>query len=875
MHIKPSFKFLGATLACLIMAACGGGAGTSAVPGAPGASSSSTGTNNSTWRVGTGTGASFIPTKLTVSGNANALFIDQTVTITANIVDDQGALISSPASVVFSSPCLTAKTSTITGGNTITSVGGVANAEYKAGSCFGDDVVTATVNHDGTAHSGTVTLSKVNNKKIGSGSGASFVAGQLTTSTSNTLYKGDTVQITASLVDNQNAPISQTVAVAFTSDCINNGTSSIVGGNVVTSTNGVATVSYKVDQCNLDDKITAAVANGASSTSATTTLSIDNRRIGSGFGSDFTEGNLEVGVGSGTLAPGGTTTITAYLVNSKGDLVTDALPVTFSSDCLSADDATIANGNVVTATNGKAIATYTSKGCAGVGGVDRIKASTTFRGIVLSATANLAVKADTAQTITFIDATPTLINIKGTGGTETSILKFRVLGQGGSPLKGVCVNFAPSTIVGDLALVPSKCNPAGPETFGSTTDINGYATTTVQAGTVATVVRVTATILNNTTTISTQSSALAVTTGVPDQNSTSLSLTEISPIAWDHDGVTTTAIIRMADAFNNPVPKGTAVTFTASGGSIDGSCSTLDNTGVCSVTWRSQNPRPKPAGKVSYPQNPIDGSFTKSCSDGSLECRAGRVEVLATAIGNESFIDGNGNGLYDDIEKDVFVNSNGVYNTSTKGLAITNTAKCSPTAPNSTASVGITNSCDDLREAYVDKNFNNDRDFIEEFIDFNKNGIFDPLPNGKYDGALCAGAAKANGDCTSNKVSVRDAKVLVMSCETPFYIDPESDRRLPGFKNLTVNTGEQKNFTILLADCNGNGMPKGTTVSVNSTNLLNATATIDLTSGLAESQEPTTFILTIKSNAALTPSGNITLNITTGSLTTPVTTSVN
>ena len=64
-----------------------------------------------------------------------------------------------------------------------------------------------------------------------------------------------------------------------------------------------------------------------------------------------------------------------------------------------------------------------------------------------------------------------------------------------------------------------------------------------------------------------------------------------------------------ADHFNNPVPNGTAISFTTEGGAIDGSCLTDD--GGCSVTWRSQRPR--------LP----DGRFT----------------ILATAIGNESFLD--------------------------------------------------------------------------------------------------------------------------------------------------------------------------------------------------------------------------------------------
>jgi hypothetical protein len=712
------------------------------------------------------------------------------------------------------------------------------------------------------AHSSSSSIT-VKNWRIGSGSGSSFIAGAISATNAGTLFEGDSVQLGVSIVDDQGGLTTLIKEVTFDSPCLAGGQSTIAGGNVVKTINGAATVQYRVGKCDIDDKVTATIANGASTLDASISLPINTRRIGSGFGVDFVNNTLDIGIGGTTLSAGGNTSVIAYIVNTKGDLVTDAMSVTFSSPCLSAGNASITGGNIVSTTDGKAMANYTSKGCSGVGGVDTIKATTTFRGNVLTATGSIFVKPDSAQTISFIDATPKLISIKGTGGLETSTLRFQVLGQAGSPVKGVCVNFAPSTTVGNLALVPSKCNPSGPETYGSSTDASGYVSTIVQAGTVATAVRITATTANG---ISTQSSTLAVTTGIPDQNSTSLALSDIAPISWTHDGVQSIASIRMADAFNNPVPDGTAVTFTASGGAIDGSCTTTN--GACSAIWRSQNPRPNPAGTVSF-SNITGSGYTMTCSDGSVECRKGRVLILATAIGNESFIDGNGNGLYDDITTDIFTNSNGVYNASTKGIPITNTATCSPNAPHSSAAYGATNSCDDLREAYIDKNFNHDRDIIEEFIDFNQNGVFDLLPNGKYDGALCSGAAKANGDCTTNKVNVRAETILIMSCETPYG-------GLPGLQSFALAAGAaQASFPILLADCNGNGMPTGTTVLVKTNNLQNASATLSISGALAMSTEPTVFSLFVSPDAIKTPTGTITIDVTSAGLTSSYTVKVN
>lgn len=696
--------------------------------------------------------------------------------------------------------------------------------------------------------SGTSSSTAAKNWRIGSGSGSAFISGAIATSTSGTLFEGDTAQLSISIVDDQGNLTSEIKQVAFDSPCIASGLSTIAGGNNVNTINGSANIQYKVGKCDIDDKVTATIANGSATLEASISLPINTRRIGSGFGSDFVNGALEIGIGETTLSPGGNTSVTAYIVNTKGELVTDPMDVTFSSPCLSAGNATITGGNTVATSAGKAMATYTSKGCIGVGGADAIKATTTFRGNVLTSSGYVFVKPDSAQTITFVSATPELVSLKGTGGLETSVVRFQVLGQAGSPVKGVCVSFVLSTPVGGLKLVPSKCLTSDPDGGSSTaTDSNGFASTIVQAGTVATAVRVTATANG----ISTQSSVLAVTTGIPDQNSTSLSLSDLAPVGWEYDGIKSTATIRLADAFNNPAPNGTAVTFTASGGAIDGSC--LTSGGACTVEWRSQNPRPQPSATFSF-SNITASGYTLTCSDGSKNCRSGRVKILATAIGNESFIDGDGSGLYDDISKDLFATSN--------------SSKCTPSVPNSSASVGVANGCDDLSEAYIDKNLNGVRDPDEEFIDSVESN--DPtfnLGNSKYDGALCAGKAKENGSCTTKKVTVRDDIVLTMASEKPL---------LAGLQPFSLAAGApQREIPVLLADINGNGMPKGTTVTVNTSNLANATASLSLTGSLAMSTEPTTFLLFVTPDATKTPSGTVAINVTYNNVTTTFTAKVN
>jgi len=859
MQTRTIFTLISTALISLILTGCGGGEGSALDNTLNGSRSSSslngsTGSNGSlgsgpnsssnsslanNWRLGVGTGVDFVPTKLEFGENVEAIFSSQTTTISVDIVTDSGVAITETVPVTFSSDCIDAGTSSITGGNTTNSINGKAKVEYKAGTCIGDDDITASINHDGKSITASGTIPQINNKRIGSDVGQNFTPGQITVATStgsDPLFEGGTAQLSVNIVDNKNSLVNQTTQVTFESPCINAGLSSIIGGNVINSTSGIAKAQYKVGKCNLDDTVTATIVNGSLSLTAEATLAIDSRRLGSGLGNNFVVGALELGIGSGTLSPGGSTTVTAYLVNSKGELAADGdINVTFSSPCLSSNNASIDGGTTVKAVDGKAVATYTVKSCAGVAGVDAVKATAVVRSTVLSASADLAIKTDTAQTISFKDASPSLISIKGTGGTETSIVRFQVLGQGGSPLRDVCVNFAPSTSVGGLTLVPSKCNPAGAEIYGATTDANGYASATVQSGTVATPVRVTATTANG---LSTQSSALAVSTGIPDQNSMSLSLTDVGPVAWNHDGVEVKATIRLADAFNNPVPDNTTISFTANGGSIDASCPTT--AGACSVTWRSQSPRPISPNQVSfattYPFNKICPAIKDNDNFDVTECRSGRVKILATAIGNESFIDGNSNGLYDGPTVDTFI-------THKSSDIDANKDACNPSVPNSSASVGTLKGCDDLPEAYIDGNFNSHRTNNEEFVDFNENGLHD-IANGIYDGALCFDPLSL-GYCTSNKVTVRGDATLVMSCETPFT----QFGTLPGIStNETIGIGQSRNIVMLLADCNGNGMPAKTKVAVSTANLVKATASITPSTELGMSTEPSIIMLTLTGN---------------------------
>lgn len=222
-----------------------------------------------------------------------------------------------------------------------------------------------------------------------------------------------------------------------------------------------------------------------------------------------------------------------------------------------------------------------------------------------------------ATEIRFDSVSQDYISLKGSGNNgygESAQVNFTVL-NGSTTVANAEVSFVLTTYVGGLSFVDNL------ETVSATTDAQGRVSARVYAGNVATPVRVTAFIeLENGETIFVQSNIITVTSGIPDQNSISLSLDKFSAEGLNLDGDKVTVTARLADRFNNPVPIGTAVSFTTEGGKIGSSCITDENS-QCSVVWESQNPRPADH----------------------------RSTILAHVIGHETFYDENGSGVFDDV----------------------------------------------------------------------------------------------------------------------------------------------------------------------------------------------------------------------------------
>ncbi|MFN8986396.1 MAG: hypothetical protein ACK5VR_08815, partial [Burkholderiales bacterium] len=457
--------------------------------------------------------------------------------------------------------------------------------------------------------------------------------------------------MTATLRQNTGAPASG-VVVTFATDT-SLGVFSPASGTALTDANGVASV----------------LLNAASLTASGAGVVTASGQIGSGSTASAVSGSVgystgavnislsPITLGTSNLSAFGTTSV-SVTVDTGGVATSTPFTVTFTSPCASNGKAALSSP--VSTVNGVATASYRDIGCAASDVV-----TATLTGLAISRSATINVGASGVGSIQYVSATPTSISLRGTGGLgrqETSQVSFRVVDVGGNPLGGRTVNFSLNTTVGGISLSSTQAT-SDPST--------GLVVTNVQAGTVSTPVRVTASTNTGSQTLPTQSDQLTITTGIPAQDSFSLSISTFNIEGGNVDGVTTQVTVRMADHFKNPVPDGTAVTFTAEGGSIVGSCVTTN--GVCTVPFTSQALRPDNR----------------------------RVTVLAYAVGEEGFTDLNGNGWFDLSPTSELIDSNGKST--------------------------------DIGEAFVDFNENGIRDANEPFIDFNNNGIFDG-PDGKYSG---------------------------------------------------------------------------------------------------------------------------------------------
>jgi hypothetical protein len=285
--------------------------------------------------------------------------------------------------------------------------------------------------------------------------------------------------------------------------------------------------------------------------------------------------------------------------------VSPASPATFNvtSACTAIGKATISPSSYNATSNTTTFSYKDTGGCGSTLSSDTVTVS--MSGASGTTSTQVYLTSPTANSITFSSATPPVIYLKGSGNVESSTVKFEVVDTAGNPLPGQVVTLNLSTFAGGLTL------DQGTSAVAQTSDSNGSVTVIINSGTVPTPVRVTATLGNGASTVS---SNLAVLTGLPTQTGFQLNPANINIEGFNHT-ISNTYTVYASDRSQNPVPDQTAILFWAESGLITGTATTTG--GVATTTLQTSS-------------HPNDG----------------RVTVLAYAVGEESFVDLNGTNVY-------------------------------------------------------------------------------------------------------------------------------------------------------------------------------------------------------------------------------------
>jgi len=207
---------------------------------------------------------------------------------------------------------------------------------------------------------------------------------------------------------------------------------------------------------------------------------------------------------------------------------------------------------------------------------------------------------------------------------------------------------------------------------------------------------------------------------------------------------------------------------------------------VCNVTWRSQNSRP--SGKTLIGESQAPQVFNTMGQK-----YGGRATIVATAIGEESFPDINGNGRFDAVEMDRFIGRNSFDGLDVNGHPF------------------------DRAEAFVDHNedgvFNDNAGAqaggdLEVPIHFANYSTYDGA-DGLYNGSLC-GDTPANCSATKS-INVSGSLVLVMSGSNPLIVTTWPTGNAP----INISSDGTGAASVIIADLHNQPMPAGTTVSFN------------------------------------------------------------
>jgi hypothetical protein len=311
---------------------------------------------------------------------------------------------------------------------------------------------------------------------------------------------------------------------------------------------------------------------------------------------------------STTIAIFGTTGITAQVLDDEGNPVTDGTAVLFSTN-LTGTGVTLSDTTV----DGLATTIFSAGTQSGVATVRAVAGEA-------SATISITIASGPAGSLEFVSAVPTVIGVKGSALPQKSTITFRVRDVNGNPVAdGTLVTFTLiSGVGGGETLEPAQAGTAA-----------GVASTVLTSGTVSGPVRVQARVTVGGVTLTSTSTNVSIAGGAPSGAHFGVAPTFRNIAGLVTQGIICPVAAIVGDRFGNPVPLNTAVSFATNGGVVAPQGLT-DEIGNAFSEIKTG------------PQIPHVGTTTNA-----TDPRTGMVTLIAVTQGEETFIDSNGNGLFD------------------------------------------------------------------------------------------------------------------------------------------------------------------------------------------------------------------------------------
>jgi len=380
----------------------------------------------------------------------------------------------------------------------------------------------------------------------------------------------------------------------------------------------------------------------------------------------------------------------------------------------------------------------------------------------ITETVEITIERSLPASLEFYSADPQRITIAGSGGIETSDIRFRVIDENGNPLSGILVNVEIEKGPNGGEYIDTD---ATPETITVSSDPEGLARVILRSGTTAGPVTLKGTITVEGVTYTASSSIVSIGGGVPTASRFSVSATTLNIPGLDKNNLTSDITAYMSDRFGNyNILKGTTVSFWSEAAlAVDASTATVNEDGMATVLARTQHPAldvnmgGQDVAPFTWESNLLSYVQSTYGWTGTTHPRDGLVSILAYSQGEEHYDDLNANGVYDmgepyqDTHDDPFLdyNDNGTYNV-------------------------YTSSGDDPTEVFNDVN-----------------------KSGRWDGV--------NGSWDSQKDIFTNFKILITG-QPHIGFSPNS---------FDIPNGGSQAFTILVCDRNLNYMSAGTKISMN------------------------------------------------------------